>query len=65
MANPKEAPATETSSRRRDGMSWNIYLAEDKFWLRDHFEQKAKNDGRSVSQVVLAVLEEAATPKKR
>lgn len=40
-----------------EGRSWNLYLPGDLAWIRRELEAEAKGQRRSVSEVVLLVLE--------
>lgn len=47
----------EKKRPRRAGKSWNLYLPGELAWVRERAEVEARAQRRSVSEVVLLILE--------
>ncbi len=60
MPRPKKEQAVvsppPSQTRFRRGISFNIYLPYDELYIKDEFEKIARDEHRSISEVVINVL---------
>lgn len=59
------AQGSPVGKLKQHGISLNTYLPFDEIWLKDEFEGFAKEDRRSVSEMVVTAMREYAERRKK